>query len=167
MDSTGTKIQETNTNGEQNTQQTFTQDEVNAIIDKRYGRLMEKYADYDELKAKADKFDKIEEESKTELQKATERADSLQTELDQLKKTEKLRTLREDVSKETGVPANLLTGETKEACEAQAKEILQFAKPKGYPVVKDKGEVSTAGKAGSAREQFADWAKENFMTGGN
>ena len=165
MENAEMNAQEANTNGEQNEIKTFTQEEVNAIIDKRYGRLMEKFADYEELKAKAEKFDKIEEESKSELQKATERADSLQTELDQMKKAAKIKALREDVSKDTGVPANLLTGETKEECEEQAKAIMSFAKPNAYPVVSDKGEVSTAGKTGSTRDLFSEWASETLKGG--
>ena len=149
--------QEIITNEEQNVEKTFTQAEVDAIINGRFGRMMEKYKDYDDLKAKAEKFDQIEEESKSELQKATERADSLQAELDKMKTAEKVRAFREEVSKETGVPAHLLHGASKEECEAQAKDILAYANPNGsYPEVEDKGEVQHVG-GGSTREQFASW----------
>ena len=142
---------------QQTEERTFTQAELNAILQKRLGEEKAKYENYEELKEKAQKFDQIEEESKSELQKATERADSLQAELDKLKKADAVRTLREEVSKETGVPANLLYGSTKEECEAQAKDILAYAKPNGsYPEVEDKGEVNHVG-GGSTREQFANW----------
>ena len=49
--------------------------------------------------------------------------------------------MRNEVSTATGVPANLLTGSTKEECEAQAQAINAYAKPAGYPAVKDGGEV--------------------------
>lgn len=146
---------------------TFSQEDVNRIVADRVARERAKYADYDALKEKAAKFDEAEEASKSELQKATERADSLQSQLDSYKKAEKLRSIHEEVSKETGVPANLLTGETKEDCEAQAKAIMSFAKPESFPAVPDGGEITNTGKTGSAREQFADWANENFITGGN
>lgn len=147
--------------------QTFTQDDVNRIVADRLSREREKYADYESIKEKAAKFDEAEEASKTELQKATERADKLQAQLECYQKAEKVRAIHEEVSKTSGVPAHLLTGETKEDCEAQAKAIMSFAKPEAFPVVPDGGEVRNTGHTGSAREQFAEWANENFITGGN
>ena len=111
--------------------QTFTQDDVNRIVAKRVA----KYADYDELKQKAAQFDEQVEAGKSELQKATERATSLQAELDALKQAESLRLMREEVANAKGVPAKLLTGQTAEECEAQAADLLAWAeanKP-GYP----------------------------------
>ena len=115
-----------------------------------------KYENFEELKAKASKFDEIKERNKSELQKANERADALQAELEGMKKAESVRKIREDVAKEMGVPASLLSGDTKEECETQAKGILSFAKPNSYPSVKDGGEVRNAGTK-QTRDQFADW----------
>ena len=132
--------------------QTFTQDDVNRIVAKRVA----KYADYDELKQKAAKFDEQVEAGKSELQKATERASSLQAELDALKQAEALRNMREEVANAKGVPAKLLTGTTIEECEAQAADLMAWAQKSnpGYPKVPDGGDpVSTK----PAREQFADW----------
>lgn len=56
---------------------TFTQEELDTIVQQRLAREREKYPDYDIMKKKAEKFDKIEEESKTELQKAQESANAL------------------------------------------------------------------------------------------
>lgn len=145
--------------------QTFTQEDVNRIVADRVARERAKYADYDAIREKAAKFDEAEEASKTELQKATERADKLQAELDSYQKAEKVRSIHEEVEKATGVPAHLLTGETKEDCEAQAKAIMSFAKPEAFPTVPDGGEVTNTGHTGSARDQFADWAKEQFEGG--
>ena len=148
---------EVTTTEEAEASKVFTQDEVNDIVKDRLTRERTKYADYDELKRKADEFDKIEEESKTELEKATEKANALQKELDGLKKAEAVRLIREEVATESGIPVHLLTAETKEDCEAQAKAILTFAKPdNGYPNVKDGGEV-TKSPTGSTEEQFAEW----------
>ena len=63
---------------QENEQRTFTQAEMNAIIQDRLTRERGKYADYEALKAKAAKFDAAEEAGKTELQKANEKADALQ-----------------------------------------------------------------------------------------
>ena len=151
---------ETNEAVEEN--KTFTQDEVNEIVKDRLTRERGKFADYDELKRKAAEFDKIEEESKTELEKITERANALQTELDGLKKAEAVRLIREEVATETGVPVHLLHGETKEDCEAQANAIMSFAKPdEGYPKVKDGGEVGRITST-STRDQFEEWFNEQL-----
>ena len=129
--------QETNTQNAETTAaqpQTFTQDDVNRIVAKRVA----KYADYDELKQKAAKFDEQVEAGKSELQKATERASSLQ------------------VANAKGIPAKLLTGTTAEECEAQAADLLAWAEKtgSGYPKVPDGGDpISTK----PAREQFAEW----------
>lgn len=82
-----------------------------------------------------------------------------QRQLDDLAQANALRELRARVSAATGVPESLLNADTEEACTAQAKAILDFAKPGGYPAVQDGGEP--AGKpAGSAREQFAAWFEQ-------
>ena len=122
-------------------------------------RERNKYADYDALKAKAQQFDAAEEAGKTELQKATERAEKLQQQVDALTKANSLRDMRSKVANATGVPESLLSGETEEACTAQAKAILDFAKPNGYPQVKDGGEI-THKTTGSTREQFATWFEQ-------
>lgn len=145
---------------QENEQRTFTQAEMNAIIQDRLTRERGKYADYEALKAKAAKFDAAEEAGKTELQKANEKADALQKQVDAFTKAEQLRTVREKVSKETGVPAELLFGESEEVCKAQAKAILDYARPGTYPTVKDGGEITNTNVAGKTRDQFADWFRQ-------
>ena len=46
---------------------TFTQAELDAVVKDRLKREREKYSDYEDLKAKAAKFDEAEEANKTEL----------------------------------------------------------------------------------------------------
>lgn len=139
----------------QQTERTFTQTEMNAIISDRLTRERSKYADYDDLKAKAQQFDAAQEAGKTELQKANEKAAKLQQQLDALNSANTLREVRAKVSAATGVPADLLSGDTEEACTAQAQAILKFAKP-GYPSVRDGGDPHHT-PTGSTSEQFADW----------
>lgn len=155
--------QGTTTAEEQGTEtKTFTQDEVNAIIADRVNREKAKYADYDTLKEKAGKFDQAEEANKTELQKQTERADKLQADYDNLTRSMQIKEMKEKVSKETGVPENLLTAETEEECKAQASAILAFAKPGSYPNVKDAGEVQKVSGKKNTRDQFAEWMNESL-----
>ena len=82
-------------------------------------------------------------------------------ELNALKASNAVRDIREKVSKETGVPASLLTAETEEACKAQAEAIRDYAKPSGYPPVRDNGEARPGG-APATRDQFAEWFTESL-----
>lgn len=70
-----------------------------------------------------------------------------------------VRTMREKVAKETGVPANFLTGETEEECTKFAKDLQDWHKSQGpqYPALQDGGEVTTAKPTGadSAWNEFA------------
>ena len=145
----------------ENTEKTFTQAEVDAIVGDRLKRDRQKYADYETLKEKADKFDELEESNKSELQKAMERGDALQVELDKLKGANAIRELRNKVAEETGIPAHLLTGKTEDECREQAEAIAEYAKPSGYPNVRDGGEVRNTGKP-TTRQQFAEWANKAF-----
>lgn len=138
------------------TEKTFTQSELDQIIGERLKREREKYPDYDALKEKAAKLDEIEEASKSELQKATERAEKLEAELKGIKAEQEIRAIKDRVSAETGVPVNLLTGNTEEDCKSQAEAILGFANVNGYPAIKDGGEITHVTKP-STSQQFADW----------
>lgn len=93
-------------------------------------------ADYEELKAKAAKLDKLEEASKSELQKATERAEALQKELDGMKAARARHELVETIAKETGADVDLLTamgGDDEDAIRANAKLIKdKLAAVPGY-----------------------------------
>lgn len=148
-------------NQEATENRSFTQEELNAVVEDRLARERKKYADYEALKDKASKFDAMEEASKSELQKATERATALENELKQLKAEADLRDLRDAVAKETGVPSTLLTGSDKETLETQAKAILAF-KNTGYPQVADSGEVAHTEGKGTTRDAFAKAFNEAF-----
>lgn len=151
--------QETKDTGAETTGKTFTQEEVNAIVADRLTRERSKYADYDELKAKAGKFDEAAEASKTDLQKLQEakaEAARLQSQIDTMMKADGIRKIREKVAAETKVPANLLSGEDEASCKAQAEAILAFAQPASYPTLRDGGEVRKTSGASTAG-QFADW----------
>ena len=132
------------------TEKTFTQEEVNQIVGDRLKRESAKYADYEDLKSKAEKFDELSGQNQ-----------ALQTELDELKSANSIREMRSKVAEETGVPANLLTGMTEEECKTQAAAIMEFKKPKAYPNVRDAGEVAKVGKP-TTRQQFADWMDQAF-----
>ncbi len=132
--------QGTNTAGQQE-ERTFTQDDVNRIVAERLARKEKEYEGFEELKQKAAKYDEAEERNKSELQKATERAEALQSRVDAMEKADSIRKIREQIAAETNVPASLLTGETEEDCKTQAAAIASYAAEKNpnYPNVKDGG----------------------------
>lgn len=158
-DNLSQEITTQNAETEQAEPKTFTQDDVNRIVAKR----VEKYSDYAELKEKASKYDEQVEAGKSDLQKATEKAEHLQAELNAIKREAELRDMRDEVARATGVPAELLTGTSQEVCEDQAQALLTWAQqriPNGYPRIPDGGDpIGNAKK--STRELFAEWFNEN------
>ena len=102
--------EETQTSQTAEEQKTFTQEEVDALIKKRLARAKSDVpADYEELKSKAQKFDELEEANKTELQKATEQLEKLKSDIAKRDEADKLRAIKAQVSKDTGVPGSPLS----------------------------------------------------------
>lgn len=145
---------------------TFTQEEVNAVVESRLAKERKKYEDYETLKEKAGKYDEQQNAGKSDLQKANERADNLQKQLDALKNANTISQTRAKVSKETGVPAELLTGEDEESCKAQADAILKFAKPNSYPgTKKNERNNNSAGSGNNKDEAMREFARSIFSKG--
>jgi len=145
-------------------ERTFTQAELDSVIADRLARERAKYPDYEALKAKAAQFDAQAEAAKSDLQKAQERANKLDAQLQALQKEVNARNARDKVAAETGVPASLLTGETEEACKAQAEALKNWKGPQGnYPDTHDGG-APTGGAGGKTRDQFAGWFESNIKT---
>lgn len=119
-------------------------------LDAIKGQLTAAQEEISKIKTKPDSVEEI-----------TAKANALQAELDSMKRAEELRTMRAKVSSEHNVPAELLTGETEEACAEQAKAILAFAKPSGYPSLRDGGELHHLPDT-KTRDKFAEWAKDNL-----
>ena len=123
-------------------------------------REKDKQQDIEELKEKAAKYDELAEKNKSELEKATEKAAKLEAQLAGLKKDAEIRKMREAVASETKIPVNLLTADDEDACRAQAKAVLEFAKP-GQQIIPDGGEPGH-NPSGKTRDQFAEWIKSSF-----
>lgn len=91
-----------------------------------------------------------------------ERLKGVEAELTQLREANALREMREKVSKATGVPVNLLTGDTEEDCTAWAESLKEYAKPSVYPNVPNGGDPGGAGGTRTTAEQFAEWSEKIF-----
>lgn len=98
------------------------QEALDKIIQARIARERAKFADYDELKAKAEKLREFEESQKTEAQKAQERLEAAEKRAAELE----LKAARAEVAAAKGVPAELLKGSTQEELEASADALIAF-----------------------------------------
>jgi len=99
------------------------QEEFDRMVGARLERERAKFADYDDLKAKASKYDEVDEANKTELQKAVERAEAAEKKLTPAE----AKATRLEVALEKGLTATQakrLVGSTKEELEADADELL-------------------------------------------
>lgn len=115
---------------------TFTQADVDRIVADRLKRERDsKFADYDELKAKAAKLDDLEQSKKTSEQKLTERIEAAERkaqEAEQRVAQAEAGALRATVASEKGLTAaqaKRLAGSTREELEADADDLLTSFKP--------------------------------------
>lgn len=92
----------------------FTQADIDRIVTERLSRQQKQFADYDELKDKASKYD------------------SMASELAELKASNQLADWKSQVSKELGVPIDLLRGATLEEIQAHGESLKPFVT--GTPV---------------------------------
>jgi septal ring factor EnvC (AmiA/AmiB activator) len=114
-----------------------TQADLDRIITERLNRERGKFADYDDLKARAERLDEIEQATKSETEKFAERASAAEArEAAALAKAEaaELKALKSDVAREKGVPAGSLTGTTIEELEASADELVAWRDANAKPV---------------------------------
>ena len=140
-------------------EKTFTQAEVDEIVKKRLSRVKAEPADYAELKEKAAKLDELEDANKTELQKATEQLEKLKAEVAKRDKLAELDKLKAQVSKDTGVPAELIAGNTEDEMSEWAKKIAEFAKRDTAPTNTHAGTFAKATKDEGA-SIYADIARQ-------
>ena len=116
------------------------QADFDAAIQARIARERAKFADYDEVKAKADKLAEFEDAQKTEAQKAQERLEAAEKRAVELE----LKATRAEVAATKGVPVELLSGSTQAELEAAADALIAFkgTAPNG-PVLPDQGKSPT------------------------
>lgn len=153
--SSTTATEETNEQHEETEefQAITSQEDFDKAIQKRIARerakYETKYADYDDLKASAQKFKEFEESQKTEEQKRQERDAERDRELAELK-AEKLRATvadeKSDPENGVHVPEALLTGSTREELEASADALIKFKGETQKPRVVVRREAASSTK---------------------
>ena len=135
---------------------TFSQDDLNKIVQQRVAEEKAKYGDYEELKTK---LAKIEEANKSDLEKAVEKAAAAEAKATALEKAAEQAKWRAEVRKEKGLPESvdpLLAGETLDEIKAKA-DILAANMPKGKTppfVPSDKGDPLTPPGGSDLKEFF-------------
>lgn len=97
-------------NIDEGSEKLFSQEEVNALVADRVARQKEKYNDYEKIKATLD--EKLKELSVALDEKA------------QVGRKLEISEAKAEVSKKTGVPVDILRGETKEELESHADQLL-------------------------------------------
>lgn len=134
-----------------------TQEKFDEMVKERLARERAKFSDYDELKAKAAKFDEAEEARKSDLEKANERINELEAAAKSREEADRLAAARAKVSEETGVPADLISGADEESMKESARAIAAFAKATVPPAPKVGGAGRFAGddaSSGASGEGF-------------
>ena len=104
---------------------TFTQEELDRIVSERLSRVKSQYADYEELKERAnavDDLNKTVEELTGKLQEAEAKAE----ESDKRATEAEVLSLRVKVSSEHGVPLKYLSADDEESLVEQAKELSEW-----------------------------------------
>lgn len=106
-------------------QRTFTQDEVNELVERRLARERAKQGDIAELRRKAKLYDEAEEANKTETQKLAEQNQKQAARIAQLEHGK----LVSDACIAHGIPfeyADLVTGADEEAINASAEKVAKL-----------------------------------------
>jgi len=127
---------------------TFSQEDVNRIVQERLQREREKYSDYDELKTAAERAQELEAEKQT----LAERVAEFEAKEEQSK-------LVAQVADDAGVPADALRGNTQEELEAHAEVLKSLMKTTG-PVIpgqeKRPNKVEDSEERKAARQLFGN-----------
>lgn len=127
---------------------TFSQEDVNRIVQERLQREREKYSDYDELKTAAERSQELEAEKTTLAERVAE-----------FEAKEEHSKLVAQVADDAGVPADALRGSTKEELDAHAEVLKSLMKTTG-PVIpgqeKRPNKVEDSEERKAARQLFGN-----------
>lgn len=119
------------------------QEELERVLGRRLERERAKFADYDDLKSKAARLDEIEESQKSELEKLQERAATAEQRAAEFER----QALKAQIAAETGVPVEVLHGDSEESIRAAAQKVIEWREAGKKAPPKPKGLKS--GAAGS------------------
>lgn len=135
------------------------QEALDKIVQTRIARERAKFADYNEIKAKADKLAEFEESQKTEAQKSQERLEAAEKRAAELES----KATRAEVAAAKGVPVALLSGSTQEELEAAADALIAYRSETTVsgPVSPREGNARITSSASPEREFLRDLFGDN------
>lgn len=146
-----------------------TQEEFDAAVKDRLKRAEKSFEKrYSEQHAeefeKAKAYDELQERQKSELQKAEDRAAAAEAEAEKLRGAAAARDWADEVSKETGVPAALIHGATKEEMQSNAEQLKSYAEGlvPAAPHVGSEGRRPSDPSATTNAERFAALVNDNL-----
>lgn len=133
---------------EQEQVQSFSQEDVNRIVQERLQRERDKFSDYDELKTAAERAQELE----SEKQALADRVAEFEAKEEQAK-------LVAQVAKDTGIPADALRGSTQDELEDHAEVLKSLVQSTG-PVIpgqeKRPNKVEDSDEKKAVRELFGN-----------
>lgn len=115
--------------GEDGQPKSFTQEQVDQIVEKRLAKERGKYKDYDELKDKATKFDEAQDAGKSELDRLKESNAALQKQIDDAAAERQHAEWVSEVAKAKDVPAGLLRGGTRKNSRSMRTSCMRHCIP--------------------------------------
>lgn len=133
------------------------QAEFDKRIGPRLGEVQARFADYDQLKAQAAELAQIREAEKTELERISDRA----TAAEQALAAAEAKALRLEIAADAGLPANLLTGSTREELEAQATALCEFRNA-GAQVPRAPKPDPSQGQIAPPNAEPQDWLRDTI-----
>jgi hypothetical protein len=137
------------------------QDAFDELVKDRIKRVEAKFADYDDLKVKAEGAEAEIAAAQQATADAVARAETAEGKVKEFEGKTQVESWRAEVAKATGVPAEALAGSTKEEFEAHAAILKPLLTAQSAPVIPNQGAEPTGSAAGGEDERkFAD-----FLTG--
>ncbi len=146
---------------------TFTQAQLDKIVEERLARERHKYADYDDLKQAAARLAELEDEKKSDEQKLLDRVEAAERRAEQAEqavKTAERDALRARVAAKHGLSdaqAKRLEGETVEELEADAVEVFGVKTTTDEDADDGDDDTEDRGVFGRPREKLKPGASNN------
>lgn len=141
------------------------QEDFDRLVAKRLDRERRKFSDYDDLKAKASKFDEFEDQQKSELQRVQ---DELEAERKARADAEskaagfEVARSRAAFAADAGVPASLLHGDDEDGWKQQAADFkTAVGERPGYAPGSGTGDPSSPVERGSGRSRAQEYLAKN------
>lgn len=110
--------------------------------EKRAKENAEKAKSYDDLKSKSSK-------SQDDLESIKKLVNDYKSQIDEMKSKSTADALKNKISKETGVPVELISGKDEDSMREFAEQVAQFAKKPSAPMAKGAGKFANNAGEGS------------------